>query len=358
MSDVFLSYAHQDRPAARTFAEWLSARGLSVFWDRKIGPGARWDVTLEAELKQARCVVVLWTRHAVESQWVRTEAGEAADRSVLVPVLLEAAELPLRFKSLQTADLTGWDGDETDPEAQQVLASVQRLAARAPSLPRLEPEPSRIPTARESNPATRSRFPWVGGEGRRARRLFWGQIGALGLGGVLGLFLPHPVGMEVGGEKSWLRFALLAMVVLPGIGLLAVPRWIEPRHALRWWGLAAGAVIAASVSFFQYQRLLYSWTGEYDGRLLVVGDEYTEQGASYVQSHPQLPLSTLLEDFIGRPEDIWTRRSINRRKQALAAWHASCLPLFTLSALAWLQAMRCREAPVGTRRAPTPAAVP
>lgn len=349
MSDVFLSYAHQDRAVAKDFAEWLSDQGHSVFWDRQIVPGTTWDVMLERELKVARCVVVLWTRHSVNSQWVKTEAGEAAERAVLVPVLLEEVELPLRFKSLQTANLSGWEGSADDSEARNLLAAVRALTVatedqsiggpRPASSPPPEPDrPGSVP-----NPGWRFRWTLLGS--RQGRWLGAAQLGALSLGFLLALLLPPPVGIQLGGERVWLRLGLCAISVLPGAVMLAAPRWGDRRHAMPWWGASGVAMVAAAVVFFQYQRLAYQWTGEYDGRLLVVGSVYTEHGKSYVEKNPDLPLTTLLDDFLGRPEDIWTRASINRRRQILAGLYVSCLPLFLFSAMALVQALRCRLAP-------------
>ena len=168
MSDVFISYAHEDRPAAKTFAELLTRHGHSVFWDRQIAPGTTWDETIERELGQARCVVVLWSRHSVSSKWVKTEAGEAAERSVLLPVLIEQADLPLRFKSIQTATLVDWEGDEEDPELQIVLQSVRKLADR--DSPAAIADPSTTAAIRQR-------------QRRRRRMLVWSLIALTLLGG-------------------------------------------------------------------------------------------------------------------------------------------------------------------------------
>lgn len=129
MNAVFISYAHEDESTARRLAESLARQGHSVFWARHIAPGTTWEDTIERELHGARCVLVLWSKQSVRSQWVKTEAGEAADRGVLVPVLIEEAELPLQFKHIQTANLVGWDEDEGHPEWQSVLEAVRKLTA-------------------------------------------------------------------------------------------------------------------------------------------------------------------------------------------------------------------------------------
>ena len=94
MNDIFLSYANEDRDVARTMAAALESHGWSVWWDREISFGKPFDQVIEEELNAARCVVVLWTSHAVRSRWVKSEASVAADKDRLIPVLLEDVELP------------------------------------------------------------------------------------------------------------------------------------------------------------------------------------------------------------------------------------------------------------------------
>ena len=135
---VFISYSHEDRAFARKFAELLTRRGYSVFWDRQIVPGTHWDEAIEQKLKEAQCVIVLWSKHSANSEWVKTEAGEAADRSVLLPVLIRKTELPLRFKSRQTANLIDWQGNEEDPELQVILDAARKMTSAPPSVKKLD----------------------------------------------------------------------------------------------------------------------------------------------------------------------------------------------------------------------------
>jgi tetratricopeptide (TPR) repeat protein len=111
MSDVFISYAHEDRKWAMKLAETLQAKGWSVWWDRNIITGQAFDQSIEQELDTASAVTVLWSRHSVASEWVKNEAASAAERGVLVPAMIEQIKLPLEFRRRQTADLTGWHGD-------------------------------------------------------------------------------------------------------------------------------------------------------------------------------------------------------------------------------------------------------
>jgi hypothetical protein len=125
--DVFISYAKGDRARAAELASALEANGWSVWWDRDIPPGRTFDEVIEEALTQARSVVVLWSAESVKSRWVRTEASAAAERGTLVPALIEPVTIPLEFRRLEAADLTGWHGDQSHPELQQL---VETLALR------------------------------------------------------------------------------------------------------------------------------------------------------------------------------------------------------------------------------------
>ena len=111
MTDVFISYASEDRERARTLASSLEEKGWSVWWDRKIIAGQTFDQVIEQELETAKSVVVLWSKDSVSSEWVKNEAAAAAERGVLVPALIDAVKLPLEFRRRQAADLVGWGGD-------------------------------------------------------------------------------------------------------------------------------------------------------------------------------------------------------------------------------------------------------
>ena len=113
MTDVFISYASEDRERAAQVANALEARGWSVWWDRKIITGQAYDQTIEHALANAGAVVVLWSRHSVVSEWVKNEAAAGADRGVLLPAAIEPVAPPLEFRRRQIADLSDWD-DEAD----------------------------------------------------------------------------------------------------------------------------------------------------------------------------------------------------------------------------------------------------
>ena len=98
MADIFISYSSEDKTNVKLIAELLERHGWSVWWDRDIPHGRPFDTVIEEELTAAFCVIVIWTKRSVASEWVKNEANEALQAGKLVPILLENVPLPLAFK--------------------------------------------------------------------------------------------------------------------------------------------------------------------------------------------------------------------------------------------------------------------
>jgi formylglycine-generating enzyme required for sulfatase activity len=132
MADIFISYAREDIATAQALAAALEGLGWSVFWDRRIPAGRRFDEFIAEQLAAARCVLVLWSGVAINSEWVIEEAGEAKERNVLAPALIAPVKPPFGFRTRQCADLIGWQGDAAHPGFTQMLDDIARLAGPPP----------------------------------------------------------------------------------------------------------------------------------------------------------------------------------------------------------------------------------
>lgn len=99
MTDVFVSYAAADRPLAAALVEGLARQKWSIFWDRGIPAGKKWQNVLDQRLTNSRCVLVLLTPNSLKSSWVTYEASVALQRHALVPLLLDPEINPSRDTS-------------------------------------------------------------------------------------------------------------------------------------------------------------------------------------------------------------------------------------------------------------------
>lgn len=158
MSDIFISYASEDRERAAVLAQALHDLGWSVWWDRSIPTGKTFVEVIKAELEAARCAVVLWSRHSAASQWVQREARLAADQRKLFPVLIEDMTPPWEFSEIQACNLASWTGDAEDAGFQR-LASDLRGAIATPTAGGTATVDERPPAPAMRTPAALLRTP-------------------------------------------------------------------------------------------------------------------------------------------------------------------------------------------------------
>ena len=112
MSDIFISYKHEEQLFAKILAGALQKKGWSVCWDPKLRAGEHFDDSIERALTEAKCVIVMWSKLSVNSRYIKDEANYALNLNKLVPITIEEVDLPFRFEGIQTEQLFNWDGSD------------------------------------------------------------------------------------------------------------------------------------------------------------------------------------------------------------------------------------------------------
>lgn len=149
LNDIFFSYAHEDRDKITPIVEALETKGWSVFWDPDIRSGETWRKTIHAEVESCQCMIVTWSNHSIDSEWVLDEAQAGKHKGILVPITLDGSTPPLGFRGIQTANLSAWDGDFNHPTFVRFIQDVESMLKTKPQLgnhPTEESTAGTIPT--------------------------------------------------------------------------------------------------------------------------------------------------------------------------------------------------------------------
>jgi tetratricopeptide (TPR) repeat protein len=128
MSKIFISYAREDQAVTELLAKALSDQGWSVWWDREIKTGTTWARAIERQMGIADCIIVLWSKSSVDSEWVRIEAAEGLKRKILIPIIIDdKVDPPLQFRQLQTVSLAHWKGNTASPQFNLLVRDIKPL---------------------------------------------------------------------------------------------------------------------------------------------------------------------------------------------------------------------------------------
>ncbi len=116
---VFVSHNQRDKNTAREIALFLAAEGINVWFDEwKIPAGRSITASVSDALETTTHLILLWSKNARKSNWVRRELFAAASRSVetgkltLIPVRLDSTPLPTLLRDIKY--LTYSTGTELD----------------------------------------------------------------------------------------------------------------------------------------------------------------------------------------------------------------------------------------------------
>lgn len=259
MSDLFISYAHEDRPIAAAIAERLVALGVDVWWDHDLLGGEDYRARISEILSRTQAAIVIWSRRSTESHWVLNEAAAASERQCLIPVAIDNQKPPIDFRSIHTIDLAKWlPGDALPVELVRAIES------------RLKRQIQYEPTASRSNTVARLAYRTTAAWYLDFEALLFYLMGH-GLGCFL-LELPIPIlerKLAVQGTAMlWAPYA-----VAMANGLMVAALYMRPVLQYRRLPIASLIFLAAALlSLFAYlvaKAVTAALTG--DEVLIIVG---------------------------------------------------------------------------------------
>lgn len=153
--EVFISYSRLDADRCQPVVEALQSAGFTIWIDIKsITPGKNWITEIFRLLDRSDFVVVLLTKHAVNSPWVKKEyqtaliSGIGGNGGEIIPVLLDSVELPAELRTIQAIDLMG----DLEQGLAQLIRHISqgRTFVNGPSQTQEEPQP--LPLSTETSP--------------------------------------------------------------------------------------------------------------------------------------------------------------------------------------------------------------
>jgi hypothetical protein len=127
LNHFFISYSSKDRAKTQKLVRLLENKGWSIWWDKKIPAGRAFDLAISKALDEAQCVVVLWSKNSIRSDWVWEEAEEARKRKILVPAVIDSVKIPFGFRRIQTVDLSRWRGTESSSNFVNLSKAIEAL---------------------------------------------------------------------------------------------------------------------------------------------------------------------------------------------------------------------------------------
>ncbi len=135
MPQIFISYSRDERAVAEALAGLLAAEGYDVWWDASLLSGAHFEDEINTALRAAPAAIILWSKTAVQSEWVRAEAEIARKLRTAMPVVIDDVDLdtlPMLYQQLHVIDLKHWTGDAAAKGFRELLAAVGKRLSQPP----------------------------------------------------------------------------------------------------------------------------------------------------------------------------------------------------------------------------------
>ncbi len=136
MSEVFISYVREDKERIAPIVEGLRSLGVAAWTEGPFNSGEHWDEEIGRRLREAKVVLVCWSKGSIHSVRVNGEASVAQAQEKFVHCLLEECNAPAQFQSHQAENLSGWTGGSDYAGWRELVNRFSGLLGR-PGLPSL-----------------------------------------------------------------------------------------------------------------------------------------------------------------------------------------------------------------------------
>jgi TolB-like protein len=222
---VFLSYASEDRQAARLIGDALPAYGLEVWYDEsELGGGDAWDQKIRRQIRECDYFMALVSAHTesrhegyFRREWrlaVERTLDMADDHLFLLPIVIDdtneaGARVPEKFLTVQWLRVPG--GRPT-PALEALCRRIVSGGAAPPAPSKRSPAPA----LRTVSPAASSALPEFPRQEPGQKFKFWVAVVGWALRSIWALYKRLP---------RWVRWLLIMWLVV-----LLLQRGCTPRH--------------------------------------------------------------------------------------------------------------------------------
>lgn len=135
MTDVLISHSRKDTARAQAIARALETAGFSVFCTTKTRVSWPWNLIGTLKIRDAGCVVALWSTASTGSGRVLSAAAFGAKHHKLVLTLIDDAPIPTGSRNVHVASLMGWQGDPNHPGFRGLTAAIDRILESRGGIP-------------------------------------------------------------------------------------------------------------------------------------------------------------------------------------------------------------------------------
>lgn len=200
---LFVCYSHRgDREYVEALTEYLTSAGLSVWFDREIATGDRWESVIRAQIDSCAALIVVMSPEAEDSDWVSREIHRAETKGKPIVPLLLRGEPFFRLSNIHFADVTSGA-----MPSEAFVAQLQRLTVTSPTPPAPEAADDAMgEVVRKIDQATQMLLELVGKSGRGVAGDISRPREPAGLGRRLPPLIADFAAAEIGRLSTYLKF--------------------------------------------------------------------------------------------------------------------------------------------------------